>query len=332
MEYSVPVYWEEDYVRSLLAADGKRKVKEAYGVFPGYTANAMTAGPMKRDTLRKVRSCIRLLRQQGVRFNCLLDALCMDNLEFTRAGQRRIVNVLNSLVEAGAGGVTVANPYLAMLIKKRYPALSIIVSPAANINTSRRADFWEALGVDVIILPGPVWNHDLASIGIIRKAVKCGIRLAANNGCIRDCPVFLSHQLFAAHSRGQKAGPLDHYRGACAARRLRKPELFIRSDWIRPEDAGAYEDIGVNSFQLADVGLSSGRILKIIDAYLAGSYSGNLLDLLRNCPQAGVYIENKKLSSFLRDMPGDCAERSCDSCAYCKDAAEKSVTINNKCV
>ncbi|MDD5080199.1 MAG: U32 family peptidase [Candidatus Omnitrophica bacterium] len=322
MEYSVPVYWNGDYIRSLLAVDRQHRIKEAYGI-PAGREGCLSILPLSR---------------QGIRFNCLLDALCMDNLEFASRGQRKITALLDSFVEAGAGAVTVANPYLAMLIKKRYPGLSIVVSAAANINTPARANFWESLGVDAITLPGPVWNHDLAALNTVRKSVKCGIRLAANNGCIRNCPMFLGHRVFDSHAQesARPAKAFDYYRVICLTRRLERPELYIRSDWIRPEDTRVYEDYGINCLQLTGDGLPE-RMLKIIAAYLAGSYNGNLMDLLQNCPQnaapgclsapAQVYIENNKLNSFLRDMPGDCEARSCESCSYCKKAAEQSVTI-----
>ena len=318
MQYSVPIHWDNSFISSLLAVDRQRKINEVYGRLPA---------------LGKARAYIEPLRRYGVRINYLFDELCMDNLEFTRAGQRRIMSVLDSFVQSEADAVTVAIPYLAMLIKKRYPALSVIVSAAANINTARRAQFWETLGVDCICLPGPIVNHDLSLLRIIRRSIKCKIRLVANGGCIRNCPVYLSHRLLDSHSQVDKQGAvaLDYYRGRCMTRRLKNPELFIRSDWIRPEDTGVYDDLGIDSFQLVDTSSSGERMLKITGAYLSGSFDGNLIDLLQNfphstadpdsLPQARVFIDNKKLDGFLLNMPNDCDRRSCNSCSYCKSAA-----------
>lgn len=369
MNFTIPTNWQRELTSSLLSRDKKREVKEMYGklalddVGGGRPASSL-AFISRRGAEREIKN----IQKAGFKFNYLLNAVCMDNLEFTRIGQRMFRRLLDWLVKIRVDSVTVASPYLLMWIKKNYPSLSLTASIMSNIDSLKRAKYWEDLGVDKITFPGPVVNRNFKFIRLLRKSISCKIQLIANTACIHNCPDSINHSLMNAHASQRwhksKAHVLDYHIIMCRLKRLQHPVNFIRSDWIRPEDIYIYEDMGIDSIKLIDRRLPTNMILKITKAYLNRSYRGNLLDLFpafqgksfnvhrrwvnkllhlgnplymnlfrmarfsKFFSQIQVYIDNKELDGFIEGMPKDCDLISCERCGYCEAIAKKAVRLD----
>jgi hypothetical protein len=73
---------------------------------------------------------------------------------------------------------------------------------------------------------------------------------------------------------------VDYCLFRCSSERLREPSLFIRSQWIRPEDTEFYESMGYAKFKLLERNIPSERLLERIRAYESGRYDGNLARLI----------------------------------------------------
>jgi len=223
------------------------------------------------------------IHKRGLLFNYLLNAACLGNAEFTPGGRRQIRSLLDWLVQIKADSVTVAVPYLAQLIKKHYPRLRLYVSSFANINSLPKALFWQDMGADLIVLEPTSVNRDFDTLRSIRKGIRCGLELVANNACLLNCPFNEYHQKINAHaSRGHSA--LGHAAANfcslnCKFLRLKDPVNFICSDWIRPEDAHYYEEAGIDSLKIAGRARGADFILKALGAYIDKGYKGNLADL-----------------------------------------------------
>lgn len=160
---------------------------------------------------------------------------------------------------------------------------------------------------------------------------------------------------------------LDFYRVFCGYLRLKDPVNFIRADWIRPEDLHYYEDLGIDYIKLVNRGMSSDIIKKIVKAYSERRYEGNLLDLIpspskntnyRNpnplflfryffrphlvnifklikmknfFNEDAVCIDNGQLEGFLFSLQEkNCDLTSCSACNWCREIAQKAVTINKE--
>ncbi len=230
---------------------------------------------------RQLAEYVSLVRGNGMAFNYLLNAACMGNLEWGRRWQRKLNKFLEKLSQAGISRVTVATPFLLELVKKRFSHLYVKVGIFAQVDTPRRAKFWEELGADAITLESFSINRDFAALMAIRKAVKCELQLIVNHPCLPNCPMQYYHQNGFAHSsNGSRNFFLDYCSLKCARRRLQEPSLFIKSAWIRPEDIGFYEKMGYDSFKLLERGIPSAEILKRADAYSKGSFTGNLAELI----------------------------------------------------
>ncbi|MBL7197043.1 MAG: U32 family peptidase [Candidatus Omnitrophica bacterium] len=284
MEFSIPTNWQKELLQGLKQVNATCQIKEVYGKLSlDDVGGGRTASALAFVSQEEAKEQIKDLHRNGYKFNYLLNAVCMGNMEFTRKGQRKIRKLLEWLIENKIDSVTLANPYLAMWVKDNFPNLSISVSAMANIDSPNRAKFWESLGVDKITLPGPVFNRNFTLIKLLRKSIKCKLQLIANNACLLNCPVHIDHALMNCHA-SQKWHPckgymFDYYLIMCRYRRLKEPINFIRSDWIRPEDIAFYEKLGIDSIKLVDRRLPTAMILKIIIAYLNRSYQGNLVDL-----------------------------------------------------
>lgn len=271
---------------ALLDAVRDTPVDEVYGKLSrdpigGGRASLMLA-PLSR---RRLRSHIDHAHRRGIRFNYLLNAACLDNREFTRRGQREIERLLGWIDEVGADAVTVAIPFLAEIVRSRFPRLRVRVSVFAEVDGVPQAKFWEGLGADVIALNGPFVNRDFETLRRIRHAVGCELELLASNACIQYCPLTPYHKNLLAHA-SQSGHPtrgfvIDYCYLWCSLQKLLEPANLLRSDWIRPEDLSRYEALGYRRFKLTDRTAPTAVLVRRVLAYAARRYDGNLLDLVQ---------------------------------------------------
>ncbi len=369
MEFSIPTNWDSEIISGLVSLDKNTEVVEIYGKLASdEIGGGRTSSSLAFVTRNQAKRHINEAHKAGFKFNYLLNALCIDNLEFTRKGQKMISGLMDWVIKSGTDSVTVSNPYLAMWIKRNYPLVKIDVSAMANVDSPIRAKFWEDLGVNKITFPGQMVNRNYQLIGNIRKAIRCKMQLVANNGCLLNCPTYINHALMNSHASQSwhkcKGFVFDHHIIMCRANRLSNTTNLIRADWIRPEDVGFYKELGIDSIKLVDRRLPVDKILFIADVYLKRSYNGNLLDLFHTfqdktynahkgwlgrmiymfnpftmnifrvlslsglLSKLDIYIDNKKLDGFIENIPVGCNPDSCDACGYCGSIAEKEVKIS----
>ncbi|MFH1397320.1 MAG: U32 family peptidase [Candidatus Omnitrophota bacterium] len=369
MEFSVPTNWQPELIKGIALANRNREIKEVYGkLIMDDIGGGRIASSLPFISRSSVVRHIRELHEEGLKFNYLINAVCLDNFEFTRPGQKKIRRLIDWVVNSGADSVTVANPYLMMWVKKNYPFLSLNVSVMANVDSLEKAKFWEGLGADKIGLPGPALNRNFKMLKLLRKALKCKIQLVANNACLCNCPTYINHAVMSCHASQKwhrsKGFMLDYYVLMCRLERLKNPENIIRSDWIRPEDIGFYEELGVDSIKLVDRRCSTEMIIKIINAYTARTYQGNISELFpffsgrsfdshrgwvnkifnmgdissfnpfkvwshsKLFSKVELMIDNQQLTGFIQNFPQGCDLVSCDKCGYCRKIASMAVRFD----
>jgi collagenase-like PrtC family protease len=232
-------------------------------------------------TRRELATYVARLKANGIGFNYLLNAACLGNAEWTRTWQRKLMAFLNELGEMGVATLTVSTPYLLELVKKRFPAFAVKVGIYAQVDTPRRARFWEDLGADAINLESFSINRNLGVLAEIRQAVTCELILIPNHACLVNCAMQPYHQNGFAHSSNGSGGLfVDYCILRCSRSRLRDPSSFIKAQWIRPEDIGTYERMGYTHFKLLERGIPSDEIFRRVKAYSDRRYDGNLADLL----------------------------------------------------
>jgi collagenase-like PrtC family protease len=224
---------------------------------------------------------VALLAKNGIQFNYLLNSSCLSNREWGRKWQKALMGFLERLQKMGIRRLTVSTPFLLELIKARFPGFLVKVGIYAQVDTPRRARFWEELGADGITLESFSINRDFQRLAAIRETVDCELQLIANHPCLPNCPMQPYHQNGFAHSsNGSHRVFIDYCFFRCTRKRLEDPSLFIKAAWIRPEDVSIYEALGFTTFKLLERGIPSAELLKRVKAYSERSFHGNLAEIL----------------------------------------------------
>ncbi len=228
---------------------------------------------------------VRHAASKGIGFNYLLNSACQGNREMTRRGQRELEHLVGWVCETGARSVTVASPYLLTWVKTRFPQLKVRVSVFAGVDRVRKAQMWEELGADCVVLDSLLVNRELATLKSIRASVRCELELLVNNNCLQACalsPMHMNAMSHASQSWHDTGGfIIDWCYLKCTAAKLREPVNYIRSEWIRPEDLHIYEALGYERFKIVERDIPTAVLLRRVKAYSERRYDGNLLDLVQ---------------------------------------------------
>lgn len=271
-----------NYDPSIVAQIAQYPVREVYGKFPvdfvGGGRPSYMGTPLRR---RDLRQYVAALARHGIAFNYLLNSSCLGNREWSRRFHRRLTSLLGRLQDWGIHRLTVSTPFLLELIKARFPTFHVKVGIYAQVDTVKRAKFWEDLGADAINLESFSINRDFARLEAIRRAVRCDLQLIVNYPCLPNCPLQPYHQNGIAHSSdGSRRLFIDYCFLRCSRLRLQEPANFVRAGWIRPEDLHLYEALGYTTFKLLERGMPSPDLLKRVKAYSDRRFDGNLAEIL----------------------------------------------------
>jgi len=363
MRYSIAANWDLGLLEKL----EETHVEGLYGQMWG---DPLGGGRMSffipKVGKKEVASFIAEVKRRGLSFNYLINATCLDNLEFTKKGYKKIAEHIEWIASTGADMVTITLPFLLQLVKKDFPHLKVCVSSFARVQNVHLAHHWEEMGADKIILPERI-ARDFRTLRLIRKTVSCKLELIANHCCLFHCPFDLHHRNMVSHGSqdGHPCGGFapDYCKLACQRLKLFRPAELIKSRWIRPEDVDCYEAMGIDCLKLVERFRGTQSLLHIIDAYEHKSYSGNLAKLL-SLPQEGaylspnleiiqrpdliepekmkeimevlgepfpgkIYIDNSKFNGFLDYFKKvDCLRTDCNRCGYCEKVASQVITLD----
>ncbi|MBE0568213.1 MAG: U32 family peptidase [Deltaproteobacteria bacterium] len=235
---------------------------------------------------------VREAKAAGISFNYLLNASCLGNREITRAGQAEIEDLCGWLSGIGVETVTVSSPFLLRIVKTRFPGLKARISVFGGVDRVRKAQMWEEMGADGIVLDSLLVNREFSTLARIREAVKCDLELLVNNNCLSSCAFSPAHMNALAHAgqswHSNRGFFIDWCFLRCTEMKLRDPVNYIRSEWIRPEDLSLYEGMGYDLFKVTERDLPTPVMVHRVRAYAARRYDGNLLDLVQPYALQGV--------------------------------------------
>jgi collagenase-like PrtC family protease len=363
MDYSLATNWDLKLLDLLEGTSATNLYGQIWGDPLGGGRMALFIPQVGKE---EAAAFIAAARTKGLGFNYLMNATCFDNTEFTRGGYQKIVEHLEWITSTGADMITVTLPFLLQMAKNHFPHLKVCVSSFARVQNMYMARSWEELGADKIILPESI-ARDFQTLQLIREAVGCELELIANHCCLFYCPFDLHHRNMVSHAsqHGHPCGGFapDYCKLACQHIKLLRPEELIKSRWIRPEDVGIYEAMGIDCLKLVERFRGTESLVRILDAYERRSHQGNLAELL-TLPQEGVYmapnldiihrpdlidtekmeevmavlrepftgklsIDNTKLNGFIDHFKKvDCLRTDCDRCGYCGRVASQAISID----
>jgi len=315
-----------------------------------------------------VEQYIKACHERGLEFSYLLNAPCLGNLQYSRKGYGKLIDLLEWIDRSGADSVTLGLPYLIDLVRKRFPRLKVKVSTTARVNTVRKALQYEDMGAEEIIIDEHI-NREFKTLEMIRKTVKCNLELIVNNICLWQCPYNYEHVNHDGHA--SREGEEDDYcylqypGFLCLYRKLTDPVELLKSPWIRPEDIPHYENVGYDHFKITERFKRTPLLLEHVKAYENRRYEGNLLDLF-TLPRKGAFtpvhleyfikpqhvnilkiselekvfdlevreliqIDNKRLDGFIEYFKkNDCNQTSCSNCRYCETFFQKVAVVDEE--
>jgi collagenase-like PrtC family protease len=305
-----------------------------YGMFNSARPAKYLPGISKKTFRRHVQEA----KQRGLRFNYLFNAPGYSNQEYTHAGRKALNDILTFLVDSGVNSVTVTVPYLAEIINLTFPELEVVISTIGYVDSMRGLEQFKRAGAERVVLDVEV-NRDFT---FLRKAVTQSpvpIELIVNTVCIYQCHYKHNHYSvagFGSHDNPDNPGGSPYnqfYLNWCFLEKLSREGEFLKSPWLRPEDMGLWEVIGITYYKLAGRGLPEDEIIRLCRAYLSKTFSGNLLDLMgwphwqqfNKCtdgtilPELDIILDNSKLNGFLDFFASntrDC-RLGCDGCNHC---------------
>ena len=164
-------------------------------------------------------------------------------------------------------------------------------------------------------IDGVVLHHDVGrDFQVLRqftdhlreRAPEVQLELLVNESCLHGCASRDAH-----YARLAKAplGYVEGFQQNCNLPKFQDPSLVLFANWIRPEDMGYYESLGIRRFKIAGREMSGLWLDRAVTAYLVGQYDGNLIDLLTMTPPGLdakapdiFFIDNRSLSDFLEQL------------------------------
>ena len=349
MQLLLPTNWDRELIP--LLSEIKADI-QLYGVLPTSMIGSGGSGPdIPRMSVKDAEDYIKASHSAGFQFNYLLNAPCLNNMEWHEETHRELLQHLEWLCDIGVDSVTIAIPYLIELVKRQFPQLKVEASTITHTNSVARARFLESLGADAIMLHSNI-NRDFKLLESIRKSVDCELGLLTNSLCLYQCPYEYYHNNSMGHA-SQDRNPLngfymDYCVISCALRSLADRSQLIKSRWIRPEDIPIYQDLGMDFFKIGGRAMSTKWIVNASRAYDSLSYPGNLYDILStltskfrnpeyNLPgketssiasPPKVHIDNKSLDGFIDFFKRQDCRAGCSSCDYCQRIADRVVEID----
>lgn len=353
IQFTVATNWDPVLIEELT----KYPVKDVYGVAPHTIVGGGRPSMILPDASEEtITDYVKKVHDKGMEFCYLLNAPCMNNLEYDPEYHKKLLEYIQWIKDIGTDSVTVTSPFLIQLIKEQFPNLKIRVSTIAHVNSVNRAKFYEELGVNEIT-PDVMINRDFQTLERMQKAVKCNIVLLLTDGCLYQCPYRYYHYNILGHA-SQTFQQFERYYIDfcvlnCSVIKFSNPTEVIKSRWVRPEDLSHYEAIGISHFKIAGRRMSTQWILRAVKAFSERKYDGNLVDIIQGFSmsfggleekdpnirfaesvgkekKAKLVIDNTKLDGFIEFFKTQNCIAMCDDCAYCEEWAKKAVFLDKE--
>lgn len=239
----------------------------------------------------EISQIIKFCKENKIDPVLAINPTCEGEMTGTDASEKRIIKFLEA--NAGIKGVILTNPLHARPIKQKFPKMRIIASVNCFIKNIESAQYYKKLGFDEITVDRDI-NRNIQLIKEIKKATDLKIRVMLNEGCLRNCPFRKIHFNMISHGRDEKY--FDE--NACLRILKKEPEKVFSIPFIRPEDLHNYSF--TDTFKLATRTTPTEKLGYVLEAYAAGKFDGDLLDLLSTRSLFSVFnrIDNKKLTEM----------------------------------
>jgi len=311
----------------------KEHIEEVYFAWPDMPSGRSIINDDRGEKFFEAQSYLesdlKLLSENGIKLNLLLNASCFSDDAISMRLQNTVCSIISHIEEfAVLNSVTTTSPYLASVVKQYFPKIETRASINMRIGTKKGISYLSDL-FDGFYLQRE-YNRDFEKIKEIKEFCnKNGKKLfmLANSGCMAFCSAQTFHDNALSHEReiAEKINKPNFEIARCFPY-YKRPENrweLLTNTFVRPEEINLYEDY-FDAVKLAT--RTATRPLYVIKSYINGACFGNLLDLLEP-NHTKVLGENKYLSN--QKIPkewfskGTSCNKDCYSCGYCKEVYDK---------
>ena len=315
IEITSATVWDDGQVaRWALLGNTARRVTAVFGCRQQQIiGHGRAPGDVPAVTDEQVVRHSALARSVGLEFLYLLNGRC-DHLQIDAPEVRgQLIADIDWIVQCvRATSVVVADQRVARLVRSRYSrqALGIRVSTIAAVMAPEDLEPWLALDIDGVVL-----HHDVArdfdllqhfAATLRARAPETHLELLLNESCLHGCASRDAHYARLARA---SLGYMEGFQQNCNLPKFQDPSLLLSANWIRPEDVTFYRSLGIRRFKVAGREMPASWLDRAVHAYVAGSYRGNLVDLLTMTPPGlGVqaadvfFLDNRRLSGLLEGL------------------------------
>lgn len=313
--FAVPYNGDNELLKLSKEQGLDKCIREFYG-----TDGRFASGRLRKTNGYKLNSYIAELRNNDIEFNYLFNALNCDDYIIRES---ELYKSLRDLESYGVTTLTISHPILTNQILEMGFVFKVNTSVNQFVNTVNKAQELERQGYSRITLDEDMLR-DILLVEKIAKQTNSEIELLINNACHNGCIHRTSHQalLSSVHpemNHTRRSESIQRIKQACSSLFREDLLLFLRSNWIRPEDLWRYKKIGVSVFKLSGRTFSSEGIIKSLAAYAYGHYEGNVLDYIKpDLISPKRYGFNKLLDSqvspYFDHIWLDCDRGVCPEC------------------
>ncbi|MBO7127142.1 hypothetical protein J6W78_06315 [bacterium] len=307
-----------------LAKQFAPRLREVYFPWPGLS-NARAKVYNKPNDEERIVADLKYCREHGMKLDILANATCYGDRSFTEEQRLQIIGIIRHLDELGLYPeiITTTSPFIAKIFRMNFPDIEIRASVNMRLRNTLALEYLAPL-YDSFYICRDV-QRDLPTFRTM--AAWCrdhGKKLCmlANSGCVRNCPWQVFHETLLSHNFNKISGEMveQNLELLCNRLFLKKHYCdFLRCTWIRPEDIPVFEP------ELETIKLSTREArypLDIVEAYVNGSYDGNLLRLMDPIHVFAFRPYRVDNKSFPADwvtsgIAGKCAE-NCVHCGKCE--------------
>ena len=299
------------------------RIKEVFFAWPGVRASRPMAEWTPERRARLVAD-LKWARAHGVQLDTIFNVTCYGDISLSVELADKVDAALRDMAAEDLlpEHLTTASPFIAAVVRKRWPAVKLRLSINMDISTPIALSYMDELYDSFYAGRNAHRRLDyVAHMADWAHARGKEIGLQANVGCLRDCPFHLFHNNLHGHDRmGQSAAGaafgFSVFRCRTHYERGNYTD-FLRAIWIRPEDLPRYER------HVDVVKLATRRHpipAQVIAAYASYSYAGDMAALTDPCFRFPYIVDNAALGKSplwpaVRDCPhaSDCAH--CGKCA-----------------
>ena len=283
----------------------------SWGEFPnGRNNQVKRADMLPWEAQSKQMEDLKKLSDAGIELNLLFNANCYGADSQSREFFNKIGDTIDYIKNCyGLKSVTTTSPLIAKFIKNNFENLHIRASVNMEIGSIEGMKYISEY-FDSFYMKREL-NRDFDAIEKLYRWCEGNgkeLYLLANSGCLNNCSAHNFHDNLVAHENEiSKMDNAYDFRGICKEF-LKKEENYIalieNTNFVRPEDIHKYEPY----FKAAKLATRvNPRPMRILESYIRGSYSGNILEILEPAHNIYPYIVENGNPLKLRKLDTDIA-------------------------